>query len=199
MHPLILRLDHSGKAIGWINWQGAVTLYSKEMVAWTLGENRFRIHGGINRLSGEHSWMEIDSIIATRGIANGNKFAVIPPLTNRELFHRDQHMCMYCVEIFSDGKLTRDHVIPISQDGADMWTNVITACVKCNQRKGCRTPEQAHMKLHAIPYAPNFAEWLVLRNRRILSDQMDFLKSQFSKKQGAPGMQRAQRIKRLLN
>ncbi len=189
LHPLILRLDHSGKAMGWINWQDAVTLYSKEMVAWTLGENRFRIHGGYNRVTGKRSWMEIDSIIATRGLANGNKFEVVPPLTNRELFRRDQHMCMYCVDTFSDSHLTRDHVIPISRGGADTWTNVVTSCVKCNQRKGAHTPEQANMKLHAIPYAPNFAEWLVLRNRRILSDQMDFLKSQFSKKQNAPQMQ----------
>lgn len=38
------------------------------------------------------------------------------------------------------------------------------------------------MKLFAIPYTPNYAEWLVLRNRRILADQMAFLQNQFSKK-----------------
>lgn len=50
----------------------------------------------------------------------------------------------------------------------------------CNQRKGARTPEQARMKLHAVPYAQNSAEWLVLRSWSILADQIAFLKTQFS-------------------
>ena len=38
------------------------------------------------------------------------------------------------------------------------------------------------MALLAIPYVPNWAEYLVLSNRKILSDQMEFLKAQFSKR-----------------
>jgi len=56
---------------------------------------------------------------------------------------------------------------------------VVTACKRCNARKGSHTPEEARMPLLAIPYVPNLAEYLVLRNRRILGDQMEFLKMQF--------------------
>jgi hypothetical protein len=56
---------------------------------------------------------------------------------------------------------------------------VVTACKRCNARKGSRSPEEAHMPLLAIPYVPNLAEYLVLRNRRILADQMEFLRVQF--------------------
>ena len=49
-------------------------------------------------------------------------------------------------------------------------------------RKGGRTPEQARMPLLAVPYVPNWAEFLALSNRRILADQMGFLKSQFNRK-----------------
>lgn len=181
MIPLILRLDSTGQAIGWMTWQETVMLYAKDMVSWTLGKNTFRIHGGINRLTSQRSYIDIASIIATYGVANANKFEIVPPLTNRELFRRDQHTCMYCLVTLPDHKLTRDHVKPLAQRGTNIWTNVVAACVKCNQKKGCRTPEQANMKLHAIPYTPNYAEWLVLRNRRILSDQMEFLKAQFGK------------------
>ena len=87
---------------------------------------------------------------------------------------------MYCGNKFRDELLTRDHVKPISQGGLDRWSNVVTACKHCNTRKGCRTPEEAHMPLLAIPYVPNWAEYLALSNRRILADQMEFLKSQFS-------------------
>jgi hypothetical protein len=53
--------------------------------------------------------------------------------------------------------------------------NVVTACRPCNQQKSGRTPEQARIQLMYAPYVPNKAEYLILSNRRILADQMDFL------------------------
>jgi hypothetical protein len=57
----------------------------------------------------------------------------------------------------------------------DAWTNVVTCCERCNQRKGDRTPEEAGMQLLYVPYAPSWAEHLILKNRNILADQMEFL------------------------
>ncbi|MDP6184356.1 MAG: HNH endonuclease, partial [Gammaproteobacteria bacterium] len=37
--PLILRLDVAGTPLRWIPWQDAVCLYSRELVAWTAGDN----------------------------------------------------------------------------------------------------------------------------------------------------------------
>ena len=65
--------------------------------------------------------------------------------------------------------------MPVSQGGRDIWMNVVTACRHCNQRKSGRTPEQAGMELLYAPYVPNKAEYLILCNRNILADQMDFL------------------------
>lgn len=48
-------------------------------------------------------------------------------------------------------------------------------CRHCNQTKSGRTPEQARMELVYAPYVPNKAEYLILCNRNILADQMDFL------------------------
>jgi hypothetical protein len=53
--------------------------------------------------------------------------------------------------------------------------NSVTACRACNERKGNHTPEQASMELIYLPYVPNRAEYLILTNRRILADQMEFL------------------------
>jgi 5-methylcytosine-specific restriction endonuclease McrA len=66
-------------------------------------------------------------------------------------------------------------VLPVSQGGRDTWMNVVTACRHCNQTKSGRTPEQARMELVYAPYVPNKAEYLILCNRNILADQMDFL------------------------
>ena len=55
----------------------------------------------------------------------------------------------------------------------------MTACKPCNHAKGARRPEEAGLSLLAVPYVPNRAEYLVLSNRRILADQIDFLRKRF--------------------
>lgn len=176
MTVLILRVAASGQPLGWMPWQDAVVLYVKDHVLWSHGGNRLRFRGGVNRVTGTQSYVDVDPIVAVRGrVAYDAVMTTAAPLTNRELFARDRHTCLYCLRVLSDRELTRDHVVPLSHGSADTWTNVVTACVLCNQRKGARTPEQANMRLHAVPYAPNHAEWLILRNRRIFADQMEFL------------------------
>ena len=180
MDPLILRLDIAGRPQRWIPWQDAVILDSREMIAWTAGERTFTFYGGINRLSGCQSRIAVNSIIAVRGYSrNAGVERLVPPLSNRELFLRDQHLCMYCGRQFPGHLLTRDHLMPLSRGGADCWSNVVTACRGCNHAKGSRSPEEAGMSLLAVPYVPNRAEYLVLSNRRILADQMEFLKKRF--------------------
>jgi len=181
MTSLILRLDIAGSPVRWIPWQSAVCLYSRQMIAWTAGESIFTFRGGVSRLTGLRSTVDVNSIIAIKhSTKHKHVKRTIPPLTNRELFFRDANLCMYCGGHFQVSILTRDHVVPISKGGKDRWSNVVTACRYCNTRKGNRGPEEAHMPLLAIPYVPNWAEYLALSNRKILSDQMEFLKSQFS-------------------
>ncbi|MDH5178319.1 MAG: HNH endonuclease [Gammaproteobacteria bacterium] len=181
MTHMILRLSQSGQATGWIDWQEAVLLYARDQVAWTLGEQTMRFYGGTNRLSNTRSYMDVHPIIAAKGIQGYSKYAVTPPLTNRELFRRDGHTCMYCLTTLGNQHLTRDHIVPMSRGGKDVWTNVITACKACNQRKADRLLKEINMRLHAVPYTPNHAEWLILRNRHIQADQMEFLKAQCTK------------------
>lgn len=181
--PLILRLDITGNPVRWIPWQDAVCLYSRGLVAWTAGEHEFVVRGGYARATGERSRVVIHSIIAVKRSGRGSHVPrAVPPLSNHELFHRDAYLCMYCGEQFPDGQLTRDHVVPLSKGGDDVWSNVVSACRDCNTRKGGRTPEQARMPLLAVPYVPNWAEFLALSNRRILVDQMEFLKTQFKRR-----------------
>ena len=94
---------------------------------------------------------------------------------NRALFARDGYVCMYCGDRFAVTLLTRDHIAPRSRGGLDRWDNVITACKACNNKKDDMTPHEAGMPLLAVPYVPNRAEYLILKNRHILVDQMDFL------------------------
>lgn len=174
--PLILTLDMHGQPHRWVTWQHAIFYYSKNLVAWDAGEQCFTFYGGTSRLTGGRSAITANSIIAIKGRALPARSLIqTPPLSNRELFHRDRQMCAYCGDVFPTQRLTRDHIVPVSHGGADTWMNVATACRPCNQRKAGRTPEQAHMLLLYAPYVPNKAEYLILSNRNILADQMDFL------------------------
>ncbi len=179
--PLILSLDSHGVPYRWISWQQACYYYAKNLVAWTLGDETFTFYGGTSRATGRRSSITAHSIIAIRGRALAAKgFEQVPPLNNRELFRRDRHTCAYCGGVFGFFRLTRDHIRPLSRGGRDDWMNVVTACRLCNSRKRNRTPEEAGMLLLYAPYVPNKAEYLILTNRRILADQMEFLRQHVS-------------------
>jgi 5-methylcytosine-specific restriction endonuclease McrA len=177
--PRILRLNLAGYPIEWLSWQEAVCLYARDIVVWTMGNPVLTIRGGISRYTGIPSGAEVHAIIACEGRILPQKRS-IPPLTNKALFRRDQGTCLYCGKRFLDQELSRDHVVPISKGGADAWDNVVSACRRCNHHKGNRLVEECRLDLIALPYIPNYPEYLVLINGgRILSDQMDFLRKSF--------------------
>lgn len=178
MSARILRVDMAGQPVEWLDWEQAVCLYARDLIGWTLGDVVYRIRGGISR-SGERSQVNVHSIIACEGRLQAG-FRTTPPLTNASLFRRDQNVCLYCGKRLADHDLTRDHIQPRSRGGRDSWLNVVTACRRCNQFKGSRTLQECGLELLALPYKPNMAEYLALVNsRRILGDQMEFLRAQF--------------------
>ena len=75
-------------------------------------------------------------------------------LNRRNLFARDRNRCQYCGQHFPSNELSIDHVVPKSQGGGDSWTNLVCACIRCNAKKGGRTPSQASMDLIQIPAQP---------------------------------------------
>ncbi|HYW76909.1 MAG TPA: HNH endonuclease [Gammaproteobacteria bacterium] len=178
----VLRTDAAGLPLEWIGYQDAVRLYSLEQVAYTLGQVLFDLHGGINAATGRRSHLEINSIVATYGksvAARRLSEGYIPPVSNAALFKRDAYLCLYCGERFHSRDLSRDHIHPTSQGGNDEWRNLATACRRCNNHKAGRTPEEAGMQLIAIPFTPSYAEYIYLKGRRILADQMEFLRAHF--------------------
>ena len=171
----VLQLDVSGRPQAWISAQEAATLYAIEAVAWTLGDAYTVLRGGVQRATGEISRIEVHPIVAVRGAVPSRAWRTEPTLSNAKLFTRDRLVCAYCGLRFREAELTREHIVPVSRGGDDSWMNCITACRACNGRKGNRLPEEARMPLHYLPYVPSLHEDMILRGRRILADQMDFL------------------------
>lgn len=90
-------------------------------------------------------------------------------VTNTFLFARDRYSCQYCGRnqglLRHRECLTRDHLIPLSRGGTNVWGNVVTACSTCNARKGNHLPDEVSMHpLHA-PVEPHFVHlaWAVRR------------------------------------
>ena len=71
------------------------------------------------------------------------------------VYTRDGFRCQYCGEKKAMRDLNYDHVIPRVKGGKTIWENIVTSCYVCNDRKGCRSPEEAGMKLRKKPYKPN--------------------------------------------
>lgn len=178
----VLRTDIAGMPLEWIDYRVTASLYHSGQVAYCCGSPIYRVRGGYNARTGIRSIIEVSSIVATTGDTHAvkrNTDRYTPPLNNRTLFRRDANVCMYCAARFRSSELTRDHITPISRGGRDNWTNVVTACRRCNNHKGGKTPEEAAMQLIAVPFTPTYAEYIYLKGRKVLADQMEYLLSHF--------------------
>ncbi len=174
----VLKLDVGGRPVSWISREEGALLYCRDQVAWVAGAEEIILRGGISRMTGLRSVLHVNSIVAVTSIdKTADQRSGVPALTNARLFRRDGHMCLYCGEVLPASLLTRDHIVPVSAGGQDTWENVATACRPCNYRKDNLLLEKTGMKLLAVPFAPNRAEGLILENRHILGDQMEFLRA----------------------
>lgn len=170
----VLALDAAGLPRKWLSFEDAVCYQAKNMVMWSLGDTLTVFRGGINNM-GVESRIDVPSIMAIRGGTTSlEKFGRVT-LTNRTLFARDLHVCGYCGNHFGSSNLSRDHVIPRVEGGKDIWTNVVTSCKPCNLKKGRKFLENSGMRLLYVPYEPNHYENMILSNRNILVDQMEYL------------------------
>ena len=75
-------------------------------------------------------------------------------LTRRNVFKRDGGVCQYCGSHASS--MTIDHIVPRDKGGKDSWTNLVTACKKCNIYKGNYLLRERNMKLSKKPAQPSY-------------------------------------------
>lgn len=107
----------------------------------------------------KHDWVRtIKFDIAVPRIIRILRFHRLPrqevKFNRRNIYARDQNRCQYCGKKFRSNELSLDHVVPRSRGGATSWDNIVCCCLKCNVRKGGRTPREASMTLIAVPFKP---------------------------------------------
>lgn len=84
------------------------------------------------------------------------------PVTRRGVLRRDGSRCAYCGKSAS----TIDHVMPRSRGGQDTWTNLVACCLRCNNVKSDRTPQEMGWELRFAPAAPRGGSWTVRGTER---------------------------------
>ena len=93
------------------------------------------------------------------------------PVSRRGVLRRDAHRCGYC----GGSAATIDHVLPRSRGGADSWENLIACCLRCNNEKGDRTPQEMGWAMRSTPRAPHGTAWLVRGVERAQPQWEEFL------------------------
>ena len=101
--------------------------------------------------------------------------------SRHNVYARDRGHCQYCGARVARDEWTYDHVVPRAQGGRTSWENVVVACVRCNQRKGGRTPAQAKMALATVPVRPkrlpDGARFAMAYRKGMPASWRDFLRS----------------------
>ncbi len=93
-------------------------------------------------------------------------------LTRYNIFKRDKHSCQYCG---TKKDLTIDHIIPKSKGGKSTWTNLVTACKKCNAKKGDYSLDQVGLKLANQPIKPSYVMFLRESNNDLQNEWLPYL------------------------
>ncbi len=99
-------------------------------------------------------------------------------LSRENVFKRDRFQCQYCG---TSKELTLDHLIPKAKGGKTTWNNLITACKRCNSRKGNGSLEEAGFQLTYRPFRPSYIMYLKDLSGNRYEEWKPFLQQKSSK------------------
>lgn len=151
-HALVL--NASFEPLNVVSWQKAIQLLFQGKVE-VVEESDWEVHTVTLK-------MRVPLVLRLLSYVAVPQSKQLIKFSRANVFVRDQHKCQYCGKRFSKSALTLDHVLPVVQGGQKNWTNIVTSCRPCNQRKGGRTPEQAGMRLIRQPKEPRWLPTLTL-------------------------------------
>ena len=107
-----------------------------------------------NTIRSPSSIFQLPSVIVLKNLV---KYRITTTHCTREnIMTRDKYTCQYCGARPLKKELTLDHVIPKSRGGGNTWENLVSACKKCNQKKGNKTPKEARMFPMNEPCKPKY-------------------------------------------
>src|SRR4028118_633120 len=78
-------------------------------------------------------------------------------MSRKSIMARDDYTCQYCG---AKSNLTIDHIFPRHRGGETTWENLVCCCLRCNNKKGPRTPQEAGMRLPHPPRKPRYVPYI---------------------------------------
>jgi 5-methylcytosine-specific restriction endonuclease McrA len=142
-----LLLNASFEPMKIVSWQKALILWLQDKV------EILEYHRTFARSA--RSSFQLPSVLKLKSYVKPRRHGAVR-FCKENVLIRDNFTCQYCGTKLPPAKLTLDHVIPASKNGPKTWTNVVSACKPCNQRKGSKTPLIAGMPLLSIPSEPHW-------------------------------------------
>ncbi len=152
MRTLVLNAGYEPLAV--VSFKRALLLVMNEKATVILHDEGNPVHGTTG------DWVRPSVILLTRYVRTPRVHQV--PVSRRGVLRRDEHRCAYCGK--SAG--TIDHVLPRSRGGRDTWENLVACCLRCNNVKGDRTPQEMGWELSLVPSPPRGAQWTVRGTER---------------------------------
>jgi 5-methylcytosine-specific restriction endonuclease McrA len=143
----VLLLNASWEPLRIVSWQRAILLHFSEKVEVV---DHFE---AVIRSPSQN--FKLPSVVRLKRYIAPKRYAKILRFSRQHVFLRDGFKCVYCRALYSLKELTLDHVIPVVKGGERTWTNVVTCCVACNQKKGARTPQEAGFNDFKLPKEPS--------------------------------------------
>lgn len=113
------------------------------------------------KANNSHAFHTVSDTFSMPSVIKLNRYVSVPykgtVLTRENVFKRDGFKCQYCG---TSKELTIDHLVPKAKGGKTSWNNLVTACKKCNSRKGNYSPEEAGLQLTFRPFRPSYIMYL---------------------------------------
>lgn len=162
----VLKLSQSFEPIEIISWKRAINLIFREK-AEIIKEYEIELRSPKRTI-------KMPAVVRLiRGFKRPRKRV---KFNTQNIILRDRFRCMYCGKKFPASELTKDHVIPRAQGGETSWENIVCCCVRCNDKKRDRTPQQANMKLKKVPVKPDWVPSIALHlaKMRVPPEWKDF-------------------------
>ncbi len=147
---ILLNGDYS--YLGHINWKKALCLAFSEKAKVLKYSERW--------VQGVEKVFQVPAVMVLIKVVR-SVYRNRVPFTKKNVLVRDRYACVYCGR--RQKALTIDHVMPLSRGGKNDFDNCVACCRPCNNKKGDRTPHEAHMPMQRRPYQPTIAEFIRIR------------------------------------
>jgi len=163
----VLLLNQSYEPISIINWQKAIRLLFLEKVEVIKEYDK--------KLRSRYLVIQMPAVVRLLKAFRRPRKRVKFNRTN--ILARDRWKCQYCNKKFSAKDLTYDHLVPKARGGTTCWTNIVTCCVYCNNKKGAKKPHEVNLKLKKKPVRPDWVPIfsISLTNRSVPEEWKDFI------------------------